>query len=241
MELTELSYYERWGLGPQALERLRLLGDLLLHAGFNVTGMKDSAEIERIHFLDSLALLGVRGVRSAARIADVGSGGGLPALVLAVALPGSVVVAIESQHKKCGFIEHATRELALQNVEVACARAEEYGRGQGRSAHDLVVSRAVASLAVVAEYSLPLLHVEGRMVAMKGSISAEERIQAQTALGILGAGGLEAVRLEPFPGAENRWVYVADKIATTPEQYPRRPGVPTKRPLGVDTKPKEAF
>jgi 16S rRNA (guanine527-N7)-methyltransferase len=232
VELTQLTGYARWGLDARALERLRLLGDLLLGAGFNVTGVSDPAEIERVHFLDSLALFEIPGVRSAERLADLGSGAGLPGLVLACALPDVAVATVESRQKKCRFIERAVSELGLDNVEVHCQRAEDYGRGRFRSSHDLVVSRAVASLPVIAEYSLPLLRMSGRMIAMKGLISTEERIQVRTALDILGAGALAAVRLESFPGAENRWAYVAEKMAATPERFPRRPGIPAKRPLG---------
>lgn len=236
MELTQTQDYARWGLDPRTLDRLCLLGDLLLGAEFNVTSVRDPLDIERVHFLDSLALLGVVGVRTAARLVDIGSGAGLPGLVLATALPGVLVAMVESQQKKCRFIERAAMELRLDNVEVHCMRAEDYGRGPHRATHDIAVSRAVASLPVIAEYSLPLLRLGGRMLAMKGRVSTEERIQAETALGILGAGALAEVGLEPFPGAENRMVYAAVKTTATPEKFPRRPGVPAKRPLGSGPK-----
>ena len=103
----------------------------------------------------------------------------------------------------------------------------------GREAHDVVVSRALASLPVVAEYSLPLLSPGGTMVAMKGEISNQERIQAQEALDILGGDALGAMALDPFPGAMNRWVYTARKQRATPPGYPRKAGIPSKRPLGT--------
>jgi 16S rRNA (guanine527-N7)-methyltransferase len=205
LKLTHTAEYAGYGLEDGALLKLAALGDLILTAGFNITSLDGPEEIERQHFLDSLSLLQVSGVKHAVRLADVGSGGGLPALVLAIALPGAIVTAVESQRKKCAHIENAAKELLLPNVTVRCIRAEEYGRSIGRSAHDLVVSRAVATLAVVAEYSLPLLREGGVMVAMKGSISDQERIQATRALGILGADELEALRLEPFEGSVNRW------------------------------------
>lgn len=197
-----------------------------------MTGITDPREVERIHFLDSLSLLDLSCVSSAASLVDVGSGAGLPALVLALALPDAKIVAVESQRKKCAHIGRAAEVLSLRNIEVYCARAEEYGRTVGRGAHDVAVSRALAALPVVAEYSLPLLALGGTMVAMKGAISDQERIQAEEALGILGSDLLEAVRLQPFAGAEDRWVYVARKSRITPSDYPRRPGVPAKRPLG---------
>jgi 16S rRNA (guanine527-N7)-methyltransferase len=230
--LPETGAYVAHGLDAVAQHRLAVLGDLILGAGFNVTGLTDPQEIERTHFLDSLSLLDLGCVSSARSLVDLGSGAGLPALVLALALPGVKIVAVESQRKKCAHIGRVAEALSLRNIEVYCARAEEYGRAAGRETHDVVVSRAVAALPVVAEYSLPLLVVGGTMVAMKGAISDQERTQGENALGILGSDLLEAVRLQPFSGARDRWVYLAQKIRATPSEYPRRPGIPAKRPLG---------
>jgi 16S rRNA (guanine527-N7)-methyltransferase len=232
MELTQTARYTAYGLDIATQHKLASLGDCLLGAGFNVTGVTEPVEIERIHFLDSLSLLTVESVRSAALIADVGSGAGLPALVLALALPARVT-ALESQRKKCEFITRTARSLGLENVDVYCGRAEDFGRGSGREVYDVVVSRALAALPVVAEYSLPLLRTGGRMVAMQGAISAQERRQADKAVAILGADRLQRLLLDPFPGARNRQVFVARKVQATPLEYPRRTGIPAKRPLGV--------
>jgi 16S rRNA (guanine527-N7)-methyltransferase len=231
LELREVQAYTSWGLDERAQERLALLGDLIIHAGFNVSGIKEPLEIERVHFLDSLSLLDLECVSVGTRLADLGSGAGLPALVLAIAVPTLRVVAVESQQKKCAFIDRAVRALRLENAEVRCVRAEDYGRGPGRGSHDVVVSRALAGLPVVAELSVPLLESGGTMVAMKGTVSDQERTQAEMALGILGCGTLHAVRLQSFSQAENRLAYLAKKIQATPERYPRRPGMPQKRPL----------
>lgn len=232
MRLTFGAAYEGYGLSAESVDTLGRLGDLILHAGLNITALTEPEEIERQHFLDSLSLLTIPPVTQARQIVDIGSGGGLPALLLALALPASRVTALESLQKKCTYIENTARELGLTNVQVVCARAEDYGRDSGRAAHDVAVSRALAALPVVAEYSLPLLALNGTMVAMKGQISDQERIQASKALGILGADALEALHLEPFEGAVNRWVYMARKVRPTPEDYPRRTGTPAKRPLG---------
>ena len=232
MELTYTRNYAERGLAPEQIDKLSNLGDLLLNAGFNVTSVREPVDIERFHFLDCLALLDLAVIRTSRRLADLGSGAGLPALVLALALPGMQVTAVESQKKKCTFIEHAASVMELANVQVRWHRAEEYGQGPARGVHDAVVSRALAALAIVAEYSLPLLECGGAMVAMKGEISNQERIQAQKALDILGGGILESEKLEPFAGAENRWIYLARKEKPTPTAFPRRPGTPTRRPLG---------
>ncbi len=232
MKLAETAAYESYGLDARAQDRLSVLGDILLDAVHNVTSVTEPTEIERIHFLDSLSLLALPIVSDATNLADIGSGGGLPALVLALARPGMKVTAIESQHKKCEHIQRAAAALELDNVHVCCARVEDYAGKEGRAAHDVAVSRAVATLPVLAEYSLPLLRVGGTMVAMKGPISDQERTRAVSALAILGADRLEVFRSDPFVGARDRWFYVAEKMRATPDGYPRRSGVPVKRPLG---------
>jgi 16S rRNA (guanine527-N7)-methyltransferase len=221
------------GLDVRTQDRLAVLGDLLLSSATNVTAVKEPREIERRHFLDSLSLLDLPEVRDASNIVDVGSGAGLPALVLALALPETSLVALESHEKKCSFIHKAIQELALSNVSVECARAEDYARGPKRASFDVAVSRALASLSVVAELSLPLLKVGGVMIAMKGSICNEERTRGEKALAILGADPMDVVRLYPFSDAENRWVCVAVKRRETDASYPRRPGVPARKPLGA--------
>lgn len=232
MRLTETEKYCAYGLGEVQQRKLSELGDALVGCDYNVTRITDPLDIEHFHFLDSLSLLTLPCFRNARRIVDIGSGAGMPALVLAIALEAEVV-ALESHRKKCDFIERAASSLSLQNLIVCCSRAEDYGRGAGREAFDVAVSRALAALPVVAEYSLPLLYVGGCMVAMKGSISDEELIRGEKALGILGGDLLEATKLEPFEGAENRWAYTAMKRRATPGKYPRHSGVPTKRPLGA--------
>ena len=149
MRLALAPEYERYGLAQSTLDALALLGDMILGAGVNVTAVKEPDEVERVHFLDSLSLLKLDVVRSARHIADVGSGGGLPGLVLALASPTTEVTAIESVKKKCDYIERTAAALGLQNVRVICARAEEHGMHEGRAAYDVAVSRAVAPLPCV--------------------------------------------------------------------------------------------
>jgi 16S rRNA (guanine527-N7)-methyltransferase len=232
LELKHSAEYTEYGLDGAAQERLGTLGDIVLGAGLNITGVRDPEEIEKIHFLDSLSLLKVPAVRQAGRLADVGSGGGFPALVLALALPDAAITALESLAKKCAHMEDAVAALGLANVRVCCQRAEDHALSGAREAYDVVVSRAVGSLPVVAEYSLPLLRVGGAMVAMKGFVSDQEWTHGLAALGILGADGMEMIRLDPFSGSREHVACVAEKVRATPSDYPRRAGIPEKRPLG---------
>lgn len=232
MNLQETASYEAHGLSTETLHKLARYGDLLLSSPVNVTSLRDPLSIEHLHFLDSLSLLTVPEVRGATLLVDIGSGGGLPAVVLALAVPDMQVVAVESVGKKCAFIEEVKRTLELRNLSVQWARAEDAGRSDARGSYDVAVTRAVASLAVVVELCLPLVRVGGLVVAMKGPMSDQERIQGKNAIAILGGEEASAQQVKSFPGAENRWLYGVRKISPTPTDYPRRPGVPGKRPLG---------
>lgn len=232
MNLQETAAYVAYGLTGEVLDKLGRYGDLLLSSPVNVTAVRDPLAIEHLHFLDSLSLFTIPEVGCADQVVDVGSGGGLPAVVLALVSPDMQVVAVESVRKKCAFIEEVRLSLGLQNLRVECARAEDMGRSGAREAFDVAVSRAVASLAVVAELCLPLVRLGGLVVAMKGPMSDQERIQGKNAIAILGGVEVSAQQVWPFPGAENRWLYGVRKISSTPSDYPRRAGAPGKRPLG---------
>lgn len=237
MNLAETEAYRARGLSPADIERLSLLGDLLLASRTNVTSVCDPRAIEHQHFLDSLALLEIEGFRRhPLSIVDVGSGGGFPALVLAIALPRAAVTALESVKKKCAFIAEAAARLGLENLHIACERAEEAGRGNKRETFDIAVVRAVGSLDVIAEYSVPLIRVGGLLVVMKGLMSDAERRAGRYALAILGIGQVEERIAVPFPAAAHRRLIVGEKRQATPRRYPRGPGVPAKRPLGEGAK-----
>lgn len=234
LNLQETAAYVAYGLTDEAIAKLARFGDLLLSSPVNVTAIRDPLGIEHLHFLDSLSLLTVPQVNEAGCMVDVGSGGGLPAIVLALALPLLTVVAVESIRKKCAFIEEVVLLLGLSNLGVECARAEDLGHSGLRASFDVAVTRAVAPMAVVAEICIPFVRVGGVVVTMKGPMSDQERIQGKKALAILGAVEGPARQVQPFPGAENRWLHVARKVSSTPLAYPRRPGVPQKRPLGAE-------
>lgn len=233
MDLSHRAAYEERGLSPEGIDRLSIFGDMLLSSHSNVTAVRDSETMEEVHFLDSLSFLDVPEVLAARSVVDVGAGGGLPAVVLAIALPLTHVVALDSVGKKCAFVDTVRARLALANLEVVCARSEDYGRTPARESFDAVVARAVASLPILAELCVPLTRVGGAFVAAKGALSDQESIEGAAALAILGCDRYRSVRARSFEGAENRWLLVAKKESKTPIQYPRRAGMPAKRPLGA--------
>ena len=219
----------RYGLSPAAPERLRLLLDLVQQSHHSLTAVREPTLGVEVHVADSLAGLDVQAVREASLIADLGSGAGFPGLVLAVALPAARVVLVESVGKKAGFLEEAAERLQLQNVEVVNDRAEVWEAGRDRC--DVVTARALARLDVLLEYAAPLLRVDGALVAWKGKRDKGEETGAWKAGKILGMEAPVPV-VVPGPEGSERHLYLSRKLRATPAEYPRRPGMAAKRPLG---------
>lgn len=199
---------------------------------FNLTAIRDREGIRTRHFLDSLSCLAVMPEPSG-RIVDVGAGAGFPGLVLKIARPAIRLTLVESVSKKAAFCRRVVEELGLEGVEVLAERAEDLGRDPAhREQYDWAVARALAAMPVLAEYLLPLLRVGGRMLAMKGEGGLAEGGDAGPAFETLG-GQLTAHQSFELPGAgEKHLLLVVEKTSPTPERYPRRPGIPSKRPIG---------
>jgi 16S rRNA (guanine527-N7)-methyltransferase len=179
-----------------------------------LTAVRDSAEAHRVH-LDSV--LPATELLEEGPVVDVGSGGGSPGLPLAVARPDLRFDLLEATQKKCRFLERWAVEFG--NVEVVCARAEEHGRGSGREAYGTAVARALAPPEVAAEWCLPLVRAGGRVVLFVGP-SVDEAATGKAAQQL-------AAELEHGPSG----FVLLRKTGTTPERFPRRPGVARKRPL----------
>ena len=182
----------------------------------------------RLLVVDALALL--PHLPADGSIVDLGSGAGTPAIPLAVVRPQSRFVLVEASRKKAGFLDVVCRELRLGNVHVLHARAEDLGRMPShRERYDAVTARAVADLSVLAEYALPLLKVGGVAVLPKRSRARLEAARARPALALLG-GAAAVYESPPPPGSQ---IIVLRKNGPTPASYPRRPGVPARRPLSA--------
>lgn len=228
-----------WGvrLDEEKLDRLLQYARLL--ASYDMANVIGTRNLDRIildHVLDSLSCFLQAPLSEARRIADVGSGGGLPGIPISVVSRDIPTTLIESTGKKARFLRHAAEHLALKNVAVANARAEDVGWLQEhRGAYGIVTSRAVARLSVVAEYCVPLLAVGGRTIAMKGRLEREEFEEGGRAVGVLGAtiAGVEPVQMLPEVGDKARNLVILQKVEKTPARYPRKPGAVVKRPLGV--------
>jgi 16S rRNA (guanine527-N7)-methyltransferase len=200
---------------------------------FNLTAITERADIRTKHFLDSLSCLKAMGLRPGARVIDVGTGAGFPGLPLKIAAPGIRLTLVESTGKKADFCRHIAELLHLSDVTVLHARAEDVGRDPDhREQYHWAVARAVADLSILAEYLLPLVRVGGHALAQKGAGGPAEVQSAAKALRLLG-GAVERITPVELPGiAEVRYLIVLHKNAATPPQYPRRTGMPSKKPLG---------
>jgi 16S rRNA (guanine527-N7)-methyltransferase len=215
---------------------------------FNLTAITGYEAVQRRHFVDSLScLVAFPGfVRDgsipntvplqvdlrAPNVIDVGTGAGFPGLPIKIMLPEAHLTLIESTGKKTTFLQHMVRLLDLEDVQIINERAETVGHWDDhRECYDVVLARAVARLNVLAEYCLPFCRLGGRVIAPKGEDAEVEAQEAQGALETLG-GTVRSVKPVHISGLESEhYLIVIDKVAHTPESYPRRPGMPSKRPL----------
>ena len=190
--------------------------------------------IEQRHFAESLALAEVLQERKLLQspALDIGSGAGFPGLPIKIAHPDLRLTLLESNEKKASFLGRVITELSLEGVSVVAARAEEAGRlPEHRASYALVLARAVAPLRVLAELALPFLAIDGVLAAPKGSAAPREVREAQAALEELGGTVEDTVRLKAPAQGRAPTLLIVRKTSETPERYPRRPGIPRKRPL----------
>lgn len=226
------SLAEAYPLDPEQIDRLARLFNLLKSVNDrNLTAVTSEESIFNVHFLDSLSLLRYVDLHKAKKVVDIGSGAGFPGLPLAIALPKLSVYLVEASKKKAEFIESSCQVASIKNAFVVNERAEEFGRSSLRGSFDAAVARAVAALPVVLEYTVPLLRVGGSAFLQRGARRSDDRDVAVYSAALLGA---ELARLESirsYPGAKNLHVWVFNKTSETPDKYPRRPGMPAKKPL----------
>ena len=199
---------------------------------FNLTAIREPAAIRSKHFLDSLTCLLAWRDNPPASLIDVGSGAGFPGLPLKILYPGLALTLVESVGKKAEFCRHASAALGMESVDVVQSRAEDVGQmPRHRERYDWAVARAVANLPILVEYLLPLVRVGGGVLAQKGESGPAEAQAGERAIKLLG-GRLRQLVPVHLPGvAEDRYLVIIDKIAATPPGYPRRVGIPAKKPL----------
>jgi 16S rRNA (guanine527-N7)-methyltransferase len=232
----------RLGLALDATARARFRRYMTLLDAWReragLTSLTDPVAVQRRHFGESLALLvalraaGVLTPEAPASVVDVGSGAGLPGLPMRIVEPSLRLTLVESHGRRARFLETLVETLDLEGVEVVTARAEEAGRDPGyRERFDVAVARAVAPLPVLVEYLLPLLRPAGVMAAPKGSSAERELREAEAAIDALGGCAGEPLALSLPDGTAPQRVLIVRRCGELPERFPRRPGIPAKRPL----------
>ncbi len=186
-------------------------------------------EVWDLHISDALTALEVPELAAARRLADIGSGAGVPGLVLAAALPGCAVSLVETVRRKAEWIAGAAERCGISNATAVWARAEDWDEGMGRC--DVVTARAVALLPVLCEYAAPLLAPDGVLVCWKGQVEDAEAADGRAAAAQLGLSEPEVLRVKPYKGSRHRTLWVFRLVGEVPDRYPRRAGMALKRPL----------
>ncbi len=222
---------DRWTLDSSQRAQLATVIQLLQDDDTAPTSVRDGARAVDVHLADSLVALDLEPLQSAARVADLGAGAGFPGLPLAIARADLELYLIESQARKCRFLERVLSQGDVRNARVVCARAEEWRDGIGRS--DVVIARALGPQPVVLEYAAPLLRLGGTLVDWRGRRDAAEEMNSLAAADALGLELVRISKVEPFAQARDHHLHLYRKVAATPQRFPRRAGIARKRPLGV--------
>lgn len=199
----------------------------------NLTAITARDEVYLKHFYDSITLVAAWPALKdqALTVCDIGAGAGFPSLPLKIMAPQLQVTIVDSLNKRIAFLTALSQSLGLTGVELYHDRAETFGQGPKRARFEVVVARAVAPLNVLAELCLPLVKPGGHFIAMKGSKGEAELAHAKVAFGELG-GRYAATKTLTLPGGDSRTLIVVDKVKPTPARFPRKPGTPSKQPLG---------
>jgi 16S rRNA (guanine527-N7)-methyltransferase len=201
----------------------------------NLTSITKLKEVQVKHFLDSITVISAIKqpvINNNIRFIDIGSGPGFPGLPLKITFPDIKLALLEASGKKATFLQHLTRRLALKDVEVLVGRAEEIAhRARYRQQFDIVLSRAVAALPALAELILPFCAIGGRVIIQKKGDIKAELSQAARVIELLGGSQPEIKKIEMAELTDDRCLIIIDKLSPIPAKYPRRPGMPAKRPI----------
>jgi len=198
----------------------------------NLTAVRQPEAIKWRHFYDSLTCATMMGNLHGRRLIDIGTGAGFPGLPLKILIPNLQVTLVESVAKKIGFLAAIVEELSLSEVQIVCERAELLGQNSRfREQYDWAVARGVAEMRILVEFLLPFCRVGGTMLAQKGENAKIETSAAGNAIHLLGGKAPEFKSISVPGKGGDHFLVLINKVRETPIKYPRRVGVPAKRPL----------
>ncbi len=233
-KLIELLENAAIDITKDKLEKLKRYKELVLewNQKFNLTAITEDEEFDIKHFYDCLLPLKESEIKDAKSVIDIGTGAGFPGIPLAIMMPDTNFMLLDSLKKRIGFLEFIIEDLGLKKVNAIHARAEELGREEKyREKYDICISRAVASLNTLSEYCIPFVKVGGHFISMKGSSGMDEVKEAKNAIDILGAKLKAAKEYELIDGDHKRFLVIIEKLKNTPKKYPRAGGKPKSKPL----------
>jgi 16S rRNA (guanine527-N7)-methyltransferase len=199
---------------------------------YNLTAIDSPELIIKKHFLDSLSILSEVNLNNSGEIIDIGTGAGFPGLVLRIIKPELRVTLLDSQLKRINFLNNLLVKLEIDNVEIIYGRSENYGQMDTyREKYKWVVSRAVAPVNILSEYTLPFAKKGGIVTFYKGPDYKDELKQGERSISLLGGSIIGVKKLKVPLLKEKRFIIIIKKTGKTPLKYPRREGIPKKRPL----------
>lgn len=220
-------------ISPKAMENLDKYEKMMLEYNefMNLTAITDHEEVQEKHFLDSITLCLSGKLTEGCSLIDIGAGAGFPSIPVKIVRDDINLTMLDSLNKRINFLNDVVEKVGLKNAKAIHFRAEEGGKNKDlREKFDVATARAVADLAVLAEYAIPFVKLGGYFVAMKGNAPEEEINGAKKAIKEMG-GQIEEVKEVVLPSGINHCLVIIKKIAPTPGKYPRKAGKPSKEPI----------